>query len=575
MDLTVLKSALISTCLLAAVCSAQNTPIIDNTADLILQGAKVYTFDKQRSWAEAVAIKDGKIVYVGNQAGANAYRGDKTKLADLKGKMLLPAFQDTHIHPIAGGLAYDECPLFDLKTLEQVLSTIKDCANKYPDKDYIIAKGWTWGIFGITQPNKKLLDNIDTQRPIITEDADGHTLWVNSAALALGGVTATSSVPEGGAIGKDVKTGEPIGTLMEGPAMGLIYEQLPATTIEQETAALLFTQSYLHSLGITAIQDAFIEMPDSNPNKSLQAYAALRDSGKLKLRVSAALGWKPGKGVQQIETMMKAREQFSNGRLRVNSVKFWADGIIETHTALLLEPYSDQPDVRGFLMMPLKEIEEGTQQLDAKGFQLHIHAIGDGTVRMALNVFENAREVNGVRDARHLTHHTQLIHPDDIPRFGKLDVIAGFSPYWAYADEYISVINPPQLGAERMSWIYPINGIIKQGGRIAFGSDWSVSTADPLLAIETAVTRSSPEGESTPPLNPTEAITLEQALAAYTIDAAYTNFIEDETGSIEVGKYADLIILSDNLFDIPVTEISAAKVSATLMEGEVVYGAIN
>ncbi|MCR8924439.1 amidohydrolase family protein [Dasania sp. GY-MA-18] len=566
-----LPSLIISSLLLSA-CGSPATP----SADLILQGGKVYTVDPQQEWAEAVAIKNGKIIYVGNNAGAAAYKGDSTQLSDLKGKMLLPAFQDSHIHPVSGGLAYGTCPLFDLKSLEAVLAAVSDCVEQSPAGSPIFARGWSWEIFNQQQPHKQLLDAIDSNRPIITKDTDGHTLWVNSAALKLAGINRDSISPEGGAIGKDEKTGEPIGTLMEGPAMKLVTDKLPAQTTEQLVEALRYTQNYLHGLGVTAMQDANVNISGSNPYTTLDAYAQMRDSGELKLRVSAALGWNPNAGLDQIDTIIKARDNYSGGRLQANTVKFWADGIIETRTAYMLEPYSDAPGNRGFLMVPDKELVEGGRRLDAEGFQLHIHAIGDGTVRKALDVVANARKHNGQRDSRHLTAHTQIVHPDDIARFGQLDMIAGFSPYWAYADDYVRNINPPQLGPERMGWMYPINSILKTDGRIAFGSDWSVSTADPLLAIEAAVTRISPHnGEDTPVLIAKERISLAQAIEAYTLGAAYANFLDNQTGSIEVGKYADLVVLSDNLFEVEPSDISEAKVTATIMEGEVVFGELN
>ena len=264
-------------------------------------------------------------------------------------------------------------------------------------------------------------------------------------------------------------------------AVVLMTQALPPISIGQQLDSLRYAQAYLHSLGITSIQDAIVELSGSGVWHSLDAYRAFRDSGELKLRVVAALYWEPGAGLNQIAAMKAARQKYSGGRLQASTVKFWADGIIETRTAKLLEPYTDQPDTDGILMVPLEELNAGIPALDAEGFQLHIHAIGDGTVRVALDALEAARKANGVRDSRHLTAHTQLVHEDDLGRFAELDVIAGFSPYWAYNEEYVGVINPPQLGPKRMAHMYPINRIARTGARIAFGSDWSVDTADPLL----------------------------------------------------------------------------------------------
>lgn len=543
-------------------------------ADLVLTNAKVYTMDAGRSWADSVAIHKGRIVYVGAREGIAEFLDDNTRHVDLAGKMLLPSFQDVHIHPVSGGVSQLDCPLFDLETIGAVLESVAGCAEAKPDAPYIEGTGWGWGLFiGGDGPRKELLDEIDSSRPIILGDSDGHTLWLNTSALEFAGITDDSPDPEGGEIGRDPQTGELTGALLEGPAMNLIRQRLPPATMSRQIEALRYTQKYLHSLGITAMHDAIVELSGNAADRSLDAYQAMRDSGELKLRVVAALYWEPGEGLDQIDAITAAREKYSGGLLQASTVKFWADGILETRTAKLLEPYSDQPDTDGMLMVPLEELRAGTAALDALGFQLHIHTIGDGTVRYALDALEAAREANGVRDSRHLTAHTQLVHKDDISRFAELDVIAGFSPYWAYNDDYVAVINPPQLGPERMGRMYPINSIASSGARIAFGSDWSVSTADPLLGIETAVTRLSPHDDETVPVFlPDERITLDEAIAGYTINAAFANFLDNDTGSIEVGKFADLVVLEKNLFDLDASAISDAGVAATLMEGEVVYG---
>ncbi|MEH6551657.1 MAG: amidohydrolase [Pseudomonadales bacterium] len=542
-------------------------------AHTILKNGKIYTMDSTRSWADSVAISDGRIVFVGSGDEAEAYAGDTTRVIDLDGSMVLPSFQDVHIHPVTGGILYNECSLFDLETLDAVLAAISLCVEQNPDADFINGGGWGWEIFiGSDGPHRNLLDEIDSTRPLFFGDSDGHTLWVNSAALSWAGIDASTPVPEGGDFGRDSSTGELTGTLLEGSAMSLIYDRMPAYSTAQKMDALRYTQSYLHSLGITAIQDALVHLQGNEPYKSLDAYQALQEAGELNLRVVAALYWQPGAGLDQIEALKAARAQYSKGRLQAHSIKFWADGIIETHTAMMLEPYSDQADNRGFMMVSLEEMLAAVPKLDAEGFQIHIHAIGDATVRYALDALEGALEVNGKRDSRHLTAHTQLVHPDDIARFGQLNVIAGFSPYWAYADEYVAIINPPQLGPERMGWMYPIKSITDTGGRVAFGSDWYVSNADPLLGIETAVTRVEPQGEPTPVFIPEQRISLDQAIAGYTIDAAFANFLDADTGSIEVGKYADLVVLEQNLFDIEPAAISDAGLKATLLEGELVFG---
>lgn len=544
--------------------------------DLVISNAKIYTLNPEQPWADAVAIDQGRILAIGTDEELAGFAKNAYRAVDLKQQMLLPAFQDVHIHPMTGGLAYSGCSLFGLDSMDKVLAKITQCVEEEPDADFIRGDGWDWGLFiGIGAPHKKYLDAIDKERPLIFGDADGHTLWINSAALALAEIDATTIDPEGGEVSREPESNEPTGVLLEGPAMDLLISKLPPPTLEEKKAGLLYAQRYLHSLGITAMQDAFVGLTGSESAQSLDAYKALLDEGLLKLRVKTALYWEPGQGLAQIKAMQAARKDYSQGRLQVTSVKFWADGILEAYTAKLLEPYTDKPETTGLLMVPKDEIMAAVPLLDAAGFQVHIHTIGDATVRYALDAVALAQKQNGERDARHLTAHTQLVHIDDVARFAELSVIASFSPYWAYYDEYSSEINPPQIGEARMQRMYPIQELIEAGTKVSFGSDWSVTSADPLLGIETAVSRKDPHTATDVVFFPEQRISLHDAIAGYTINAAFTNFLETETGSIEVGKYADLVVLDKNLFEIPVAEISEAKVQATMLEGELVYGKLD
>jgi predicted amidohydrolase YtcJ len=483
------------------------------SVDILLTNGKIYTVDGKLSWAEAVAITDGRIVYVGSNSGAQPYRKNAAKHIDLKGRMVLPSFQDVHIHPVSGGVNYTTCPLFDTTSIEDVQEAVAACAKAQPGDKVIRGSGWDWSIFGEGEsPEKKHLDAIESSRPVIIGDSDGHTLWLNSAALALAGIDNTSKNPQGGEIGRVAGSMEPDGTLLEGPAWELINNKLPPINDEERLTGLRYAQTYLNSHGITAVQDAYVRLSGTEPDKSLPVYKALQESGELNLRVSAALYWDPAAGMEQIKSMQEARLEYSSGRIQANTVKIWADGILESYTAKMLQPYSDRPEDTGLLMVPRTEIMAAVPMLDKAGFQIHIHAIGDATVRYALDAFEAALKSNGRRDSRHLTAHTQVVNPVDVDRFAQLDVIAGFSPYWTYADAYIADINPSQLGEKRMQQMYPIRSILDSGGRIAFGSDWSVTTADPLLGIEAAVTHIEPDGEPTPVFIPSERITLEQAI---------------------------------------------------------------
>ncbi len=554
---------------------SENSKMEKRMVDWVLTNGRIYTMNPDQPWADTLVVEGGRIRYVGSSKGAAAFSAPANQTIDLAGKMVLPGFQDVHIHPVSGGAAYAGCALFDDATLDDVLRHIAQCGAENPDAQIIAGRGWNWDHFaGTIGPDKKLLDALDSSRPLIFGDSDGHTQWVNSKALELAGITDLSIDPEGGEISRYPNTREPTGALLESAA-GLINALLPPLTDQQRIDALRYAQDYLNSLGITAIQDAYVLLAGEGPNRSLETYRTLRDSGELNLRVSTALSWDPEQDLAQIADMVQARDEYSGGRLQATTVKFWADGILESYTAMMLEPYSNQLDNRGLLMVPREDMLAAAPKLDALGFQLHIHMIGDATVRYGLDAIEAARDANGVRDSRHLTAHTQVVNPEDLRRFAELDVIAGFSPYWAYADGYVANINPAQIGPQRMQQMYPIKSILDTGARIAFGSDWSVSDPNPLLGIEVAVTRIEPEGEPTPVFLPTERINLHHAIAGYTSSAAYANFLDADTGSLEVGKYADLVVLSQNLFDIPADGISDTHVTATLLEGKVVHGVLH
>ncbi len=563
----------LSTALLLSACERQPQESEVRSADLVFINARVYTVDTERSWAQAVAVHEGKIVYVGDDAGAQAFVTDNTQLIDLQGKMLLPGFQDVHSHFAASGIHYLECPVFELENKEAVLAEIKKCSDENPAAEIIRGVGWTIDQFENGQPpRKELLDAIDTSRPLVFGDADGHAFWVNSAAFETFGITRDTPDPPGGKIERDPQSGELWGTLHEDSGMALLKSRWPAYSDEDFIAGIRYSENHYHSLGITAIQDPMVKLSGRSEYRSLPAYKILNDRGELNIRVSASLFWEAEKGTEQIQAFKNARREMSGGRLRVNTVKFWADGVLETHTAMLLEPYADKPETRGFMMVPREQLMSGVPLLDAEGFQVHIHAIGDATVRYSLDAIEAAWQANGHRDARHHITHAQVVHPDDIPRFQELGVAASFQPYWTYADDYVTMFNIPRLGPDRIKWSYPIGSLQRSGATVAFSSDWFVSSANPLIGIETAVTHVDPLTNKGQAFLPGETIALEDAVAAYTINAAYLNAIDDMTGSIQVGKYADLVVLDRDLFAIPIHDVSDVQVLLTLLEGDVMFG---
>jgi predicted amidohydrolase YtcJ len=402
-------------------------------------------------------------------------------------------------------------------------------------------------------------------RPVILSSTDGHTVWVNTRALEIAGITKDTPDPPDGRIDRDPKTGAAVGSLQEG-AGKLVASKVPPTSDEQRESGLRYAVKYLNSLGITAMQDAHVDEDD------LRTYRKLDDAGELSLHVIASIWWERGQGLEQIEGMKRLRTEYTKGHVDAGTVKIMQDGVMENYTAAMLEPYLIPSKSRGIPMVEPEKLKAAVTQLDAEGFQVHFHAIGDAAIRQSLDAVEAARKANGDLGHRHHISHLELIDAADIPRFRQLGVVANFQPLWAYADEYITDLTIPFLGPERSAHLYPIGSVQRSGATVAFGSDWSVSSPNPFEQMETAVTRLGALGETTEPFLPEEAITLPEAVAAFTINAAYTNRLEKDTGSIESGKRADLVVLDRNLFEIPASEISDTKALVTLFEGKPVHG---
>jgi len=549
--------------------------------DTILLNAKVYTVNPIQPWASAIAIQNGQITYVGDDQGARELIDSNTQVVNLKGRMILPGFHDIHVHPVDSGVLYQQCALFDIQGqgVGKLLNKIRECALAKPDDEWIVGGGWTVSDFAPSGlPDKKLLDEIVPGRPVSLKSSDGHSLWVNSKALEVAGITATTPDPENGRIDRYPNSQEPSGSLQEDSAIMLVMNHEPPLTSKDLINGLIYSRDLFHSLGITGIQDAIVKLEPGDGYFGLQAYNYLDDRDELNLHVVTALFWENETPLdQQLPKFLNAREkQRVDGNVKSTAIKIWQDGVIETHTAALLEPYSDRSDgFRGYLQNSPDNLKKAVVALDAAGFQIHFHAIGDRAIRVSLDALEEAQNINGGRDSRHHLSHIQQFDPADIPRFAELNVVANFQPLWAIQDNYITDLTWPRLGNERSKWLYPIGTIQRTGARIGFGSDWYVTSVNPLDGIEAAVTRLEPNGLTNIPLGNNEEITLSQAIENYTINSAYVNFLDEKVGSIEVGKQADLVILDRNLFAIPTSEINEAKVVATLFEGRLVYGAFN
>jgi predicted amidohydrolase YtcJ len=536
-------------------------------AELVISGASVYTANPDRRNAEAVAIADARISAVGSREEVDASIGERTRVLDLPGRMVVPGFQDAHVHPEHGGLTRIRCGLHDAFGKKAYEAIIRAYADSHPNAAWILGSGWAMDAFPRGTPHRSVLDALVPDRPVFLVNRDGHGAWANSRALELAGVTKETPDPPDGRIERE-PNGRPFGTLHEG-AMDLVGRLVPPTTPSEIREALIAAQGYLHSLGITSWQDAWVT-PDV-----LEAYRTLADRGELTARVVAALWWERGRGLDQIEELLERRSWATNGRLRATAVKIMQDGVLENFTGAVLEPYlgpDGQPTSNhGISFVEPSLLKRAVTHLDAEGFQVHFHAIGERAVREALDALEAAGAANGRWGGRHHIAHIQVIHPDDLPRFAALDVVANAQPLWACADGQMTNLTIPFLGPERSTWQYPFASLRRAGARLAFGSDWPVSTPNPLLEMEVAVRRVPSDKRDIEPFLPDERLDLETALDAFTMGSAYVNHHDNQTGSIEVGKLADLAVLDRNLFDIEDGKLGDAKVLLTLLEGEPVF----
>jgi predicted amidohydrolase YtcJ len=546
-------------------------------ADLAFVHGAVYTVDAARSRAEAVAVKDGRIVAVGSDATVREHVGPRTTVFDLHGRMLLPGFQDAHVHPPSGGLEMLQCNLNDVYTKPEYLDIVTAYAAAHPDREWILGGGWYMSAFSRGAPDRGSLDAIVPDRPVFLFSRDGHSAWCNSKALELAGITDATADPSDGRIERDGH-GAPFGTLHEG-AMNLVAT--PEPTADELRDGLRLGQEYLHSLGITAWQDAIV----GGHYDTLEVYRSFAASGDLTARVIAALWWDRHRGDEQVEDLIHRREGSDVGRFRATSVKIMQDGIVENFTAGSLQPYLDEhgepTDNAGLSFVEPEALKRAVTRLDAEGFQVHFHALGDRAVRESLDAVEAARQTNGPSDHRHHLAHLQIVHPDDIPRFRALGAVANAQPLWACYDPQMTELTIPFLGKERASWQYPFGSLARAGATLAFGSDWSVSTPDPMAEMHIAVNRR--VGTSHPGLAgngpqaereiflPAERLDLATSIAAFTMGSAYVNHLDDVTGSIEVGKFADLAVVDRDLFAHPPDQIADARVDATFVEGVAVY----
>ena len=535
-------------------------------ASLILKNGSVYTVDADRSWAQAIAIENGKIVYVGSDSGVNAISGEDTVVIDLEGKMVLPGFVDAHAHPSWAMDYISNINLYHLGSLQEYQRAISEYASSHVDAEVLRGSGWRNEIFPGRGPTKEILDTIAPDQLFSLQSSDGHSLWVNSLTLRKAGINKNSPDPDGGLIERDPTSGEPTGTLRE-TAMTLIDKTIPDYLMKERKNALLAYQEMAGRAGITLCHDAMLEA------QSIAAFKELEAEGHLKIRFRGAIWIKPDQAIgPQIETVLRERSRNQHPYFQTQAAKIFVDGVIEGGTAYLFEPYVHKPDFRGEPLWSPETLNELSAFLDNKKVQIHVHIIGDAAAHITLDALEYAQKVNGERDSRHLITHLQLVAPADIQRFKHLAVIGLPQPFWFSAGNYYWQLALPYLGKERADAQYPMRSFFEAGVIMASSSDFPVTIPfDPLIGIQLGITRSEIGLVPEEILWPEEKVTLEQMIASFTIHGAYANFLEKEVGSLEVGKQADIVILDQNLFEIPVTDISETKVLLTLVDGKVVF----
>jgi predicted amidohydrolase YtcJ len=548
--------------------------------DLVVVDARVRV--RRGAWATGIAVADGRVSALGEAADILATAGPATRMVSAPGGLVLPGFQDSHVHAPFAGRNRLRVWLNDLLGRDAYLEAISAYAADNPDEPWIVGGGWAMECFPGGLPRKEDLDAVVPDRPVFLFNKDVHGAWVNSRALELGGVSRDTSDPSDGRIERDAVTGEPSGMLHEGAAYTFNDTTVPAPSRVEWESAILEAQAHLHSLGITGWQDAWV-IPGT-----LDAYRSLADDGRLTGRVVGALWWDRHRGLEQIADLLAQREQASAAAGTDGSpfagffpttVKIMTDGVLENYTGALLEPYCDgcggHTDNHGLSYVDRDELAAAVSELDGHGFQVHMHAIGDRAVRNALDAVAAARSVHGDSGRRHHIAHIQVVAAQDVPRFAELGVIANCQTFWAKGDPQMEELTVPFLGADRVDLQYPFESIRSAGARLAMGSDWSVTTADPLQQLEVAITRSDPDRRDLPSFLPHERLGVDDAFDAFTAGSAYLNH-DDEGGTLQVGSRADLAVLDvDVLADGYAANgrnpLADATVTMTVASGRVVY----
>ncbi len=502
------------------------------TADTVLTNGQFYTVDKEDSLAESVAIENGTIVYVGSMEGIDSYIGRKTEVIDLERKFAMPSFVDSHMHPLGNAYAYQfQAALFNLNSHEKIIASIGEFARNSPGKGFMGA-GFDRYLYDDIGPRKEWLDAIDSKRPIAIVDKDIHTMWVNSKVFELLGWDKNTPDPEGGVIARDPKTGELSGLLVEMAAMDPAWMLFPTPSMKDYKTSLIWLQEWLNREGITTVHDAWMEFDWNYYN----AYDQLAKAGELTVRFRGS--WyidDAGRYLKDISNGLRISKKLAHPHFQVNSFKFMADGAGDTAFVF------GRPD--GLKIWKEDAMVSAFNKVDDAGFQIHVHTIGDAAVDYTLSALESVEGRNGARDSRHSLAHVEMTRAEDIPRMAALGIATHVTPPFLVKNPQGSEIN--------------YKALFDAGVNVTTGSDFTTSNFKPLLALSQGLTKSN--------------VTLKQAIEAGTINGAHANFLENEIGSLEVGKKADIVVLSENLLDTNAKAIADVKVEMTFFEGKRVY----
>ncbi len=535
-----------------------NNPLF--AADLIIVNANIHTMDRSHPAAAAIAIHGNRIIAVGSNDEIKKLAGADTKVIDAKGRLVLPGFNDAHVHFMSGGFQLSSVDLRDANTPQEFAERIRDFAARLPKGRWITGGDWDHERWPDAKlPTKELIDRYTPDTPVFVNRLDGHMALANSLALKLAGVTRETKDPPGGVIVRDLNTGEPTGILKDA-AQSFVWKVIPAPSFEEKLAAARAATNHAASLGVTSVQDM-------SAGADVSVYQALLDRGELKNRIYAV--WPLPRWERLAQT--GGRAHFGSAMLRTGGLKGFADGSLGSTTALFFQPYNDAPNTSGIPsdeMFPEAAMLERVRGADQAGLQVIIHAIGDRANDNILSIYEQVEKEDGDRDRRFRIEHAQHLRSQDIPRFARDKVIASMQPYHAIDDGRWA---EKRIGPERAKTTYAFRSLLDSGAILAFGTDWTVAPLNPLLTIYAAATRRTLDGKHPNGWIPEQKISVEEAVRAYTVGSAFAEFQENEKGTIVPGKLADIVILSRDIFQIDPKEVEKVKVVTTIMDGRVIY----